>query len=66
MVVTKDADFIAAYQLKKLPKRLLYVTTGNIRNTELIFIFMRYLDLICEELKDGGLIELDRNGITVR
>ena len=66
VVVTKDADFIAAYQLRNLPKRLLYVTTGNIRNAELIFIFMRYLDLICEELKDGGLIELDRNGITVR
>jgi len=64
--VTKDADFMAAYQLKNLPKRLLYVTTGNIRNAELIFIFMRYLDMICEELKDGGLIELDRNGITVR
>lgn len=42
------------------------MTTGNIRNSELIFIFMNYLDLICEALKDGGLVELDRNGITVR
>lgn len=66
VVVTKDADFIAAYEVKGEPKRLLYVTTGNIRNSELIFIFMNYLDLLCEALKDGGLVELDRNGITVR
>ncbi len=66
VVVTKDADFIAAYQVKQLPKRLLYVTTGNIRNAELIFIFMRYLDMLCDELKDGGLVEMDREGITVR
>ncbi len=66
VVVTKDADFIAAYQLKNIPRRLLYVTTGNIRNAELIFIFMRYLDLLCPQLKDGGFVEMDRNGITVR
>lgn len=66
VVVTKDADFLAAYEVKGQPKRLLYVRTGNIRNTELVFLFMRYLDLLCQELKDGGLVEMDRNGITVR
>lgn len=66
VVVTKDADFIAAYEVKGEPKRLVYVGTGNIRNSELILLIMNYLDLMCEALKDGGLIELDRNGITVR
>lgn len=66
VVVTKDADFIAAYEVKGEPKRLLYVATGNIRNAELILLVMNYLDLMCEALKDGGLVELDRNGITVR
>ena len=66
VVVTKDADFIAAYEVRGVPERLLYVGTGNIRNTELIFLFMRHLDLLCQELKDGGLVELDRSGITVR
>lgn len=66
VVVTKDADFIAAYEVKGKPKRLLYVTTGNIRNAELILLFMNYLDLLCEAMKDGGLVELDRRGITVR
>ena len=66
VVVTKDADFIAAYEVHGVPKRLLYVVTGNIRNTELIFLFMRHLDILCQELRSGGLVEMDRNGITVR
>ena len=66
VVVTKDTDFLAAYEVNGRPRRLLYVATGNIRNTELIFLFMRYLDVLCQELKDGGLVEMDRNGITVR
>lgn len=66
VVVTKDADFIAAYEVKGKPERLLYVATGNIRNAELLFILMSYLDLLSETLKDGGLVELDRAGITVR
>ncbi len=66
VVVTKDADFLASYTVKGRPARLLYLTTGNIRNTELIFLFMNFLDLLCQELKDGGLVEMDRNGITVR
>ena len=66
VVITKDADFIAAYEVKGEPKRLLYVATGNIRNAELILLVMNYLDLMCEALKDGGLVELDRNGIMVR
>jgi len=66
VVVTKDADFIAAYEVHGKPRRLLYVGTGNIRNTDLIFLFMRHLDLFCKELEEGGLVELDRQGITVR
>ena len=66
VVVTKDADFLSVYEVKGAPKRLLYLTTGNIRNTELIFLFMRHLDVLCQELKDGGLVEMDRRGFTVR
>lgn len=66
VVVTKDADFIAAYEVNGKPGRLLYVATGNIRNSELILLVMNYLDFISESLKHGGLVELDRNGITVR
>ena len=66
MVVTKDADFLAVYELNGVPKRMVYVGTGNIRNSELIFLFMRFLDPMCEELKEGGFVELDRDGMTVR
>lgn len=66
VVLTKDADFISAYEVKGVPKRLLYVATGNIRNAELILLVMNYLDVISESLRNGGFVELDRDGITVR
>jgi predicted nuclease of predicted toxin-antitoxin system len=66
VVVTKDADFLAAYQLKRSPARLLYVSTGNIGNRALIFHFMRYLDVIIKELERGGFVELTREEMLVR
>lgn len=66
VVVTKDGDFVAAKALSGKPGRLLYVTTGNIRNTELILLFMHCLDSLCESLEHEGMVELDRSGFTVR
>lgn len=66
IVVTKDADFLAMYQLKALPERMVYVSTGNIRNRELIFLFMRHLENMVRELEGGGLVELTREGLLVR
>ncbi len=35
IVVTKDADFVQSFTLQGRPYKLLLVSTGNIRNTEL-------------------------------
>ncbi len=66
VVVTKDGDFLDSYELRGVPARLVFVSTGNIRNSELIFLFMSVLDRLCETLTDGGLVELDRTTLTVR
>jgi len=35
IVVTKDSDFVDSFILKKIPEKLLIVTTGNIKNKQL-------------------------------
>lgn len=35
IVVTKDADFVNSFVLLRLPPRLLLISTGNIKNTDL-------------------------------
>ncbi len=32
VVVTKDADFVNSFHLRRLPHKLLLISTGNIRN----------------------------------
>lgn len=36
VVVTKDADFVNSFHLKRQPGKLLLVSTGNISNDELL------------------------------
>lgn len=52
--------------MKGMPGRLVYVATGNIRNAELVLLFMHCLDKMCTVLAEEALIELDRDGFTVR
>ena len=36
IVITKDSDFYKHHLVKGLPKRILFITTGNITNKELL------------------------------
>src|SRR5262244_1485309 len=51
VVVTKDADFVDSFLLRQEPWKLLLVSTGNIRNAELIALFMPNLE------KTGGCVD---------
>ena len=44
--ITKDADFLESYVLRKEPPKLLLIKTGNIRNSELINLFEKHIELI--------------------
>jgi predicted nuclease of predicted toxin-antitoxin system len=57
VVITKDIDFLDRYIIKKEPYKLIYITTGNIQNNLLLFLFDRYLNQIVELLKDYNVIE---------
>ncbi|PJZ71530.1 toxin PIN [Leptospira perolatii] len=65
VLVTKDSDFLDSYLIKKKPRKLLIVTTGNIKNKELFSLFNQFLSKIVEEFQDSGWLELSNEGLVV-
>ena len=66
LVVTKDRDFVDSFFLRGSPSRLLLLTTGNIRNEELIEIFLRRLPEIETTMRTNRFLELGRTVLLVR
>ena len=65
VVITKDIDFLDRYIIKKEPYKLIYITTGNIKNHELLFLFDKYFDQILELLHSYNVIEFGREEMKV-
>jgi predicted nuclease of predicted toxin-antitoxin system len=65
IVVTKDADFLESYILRKEPPKLLLIKTGNIKNSELISLFDKNIELIVELFSLHSLIEMSKEEIVV-
>jgi predicted nuclease of predicted toxin-antitoxin system len=65
IVVTKDRDFFDSFIIHQEPYKLLLVTTGNIKNTELLTLFTNNLPQLVELFEQHSLIELNRDTITI-
>jgi predicted nuclease of predicted toxin-antitoxin system len=63
IVITKDYDFVDSFILKKIPKKLLLVTTGNIKNKQLFSLWKNNLDLIIFLFETNDLVELSNDDI---
>ncbi|GAB3799211.1 hypothetical protein GCM10028819_22030 [Spirosoma humi] len=61
VVVTKDSDFQDSYLLFGQPPRLLLLTTGNIKNRQLMDIFRGNIAVISELFELHTFIELDNH-----
>jgi predicted nuclease of predicted toxin-antitoxin system len=66
VLVTKDADFADSLLVRGLPPKLLFVTTGNIPDDELLALFRANLAALTGALAVHAFVEIDRTGITVR
>jgi predicted nuclease of predicted toxin-antitoxin system len=67
VLVTKDGDFVDSFLLRGLPSKLLFVTTGNISNKELLALFRGNLQSVVNFLTAlSCFVEIDRNGLTIR
>lgn len=60
VVVTKDADFVTSYHLRRRPHKLLLVSTGNVRNSELDALFASNLERIADGFGQFAFIEISR------
>ena len=65
IVVSKDADFVDSFLLQGLPPRLLWVTTGNIRNSTLLALFESLLPDLDLAFQQARYIELTTAGLIV-
>ncbi len=63
IVISKDSDFYNRFFRKLEPHKLLYLTTGNITNKELLEIFEKNLDKIVAQLETNFVVELSRSSI---
>jgi len=65
IVITKDLDFLESFLIRQQPYKLLLVTTGNIKNSELEALFLNNLSQIVELLEQHNYIELSRKALIV-
>ena len=63
VVVTKDSDFVDSFLLRGEPAKLLFITTGNIPNSELIRLFQVHWNQLVRMLQQGDWVELSRNAL---
>jgi len=65
VVITKDADFVESFLLRQIPYKLLLVSTGNIKNSELELLFQANLEPLVSLLEKHSYLELGRDEIIV-
>ena len=65
LVITKDSDFVDSFLVQQQPYKLLMITTGNIKNTELEQLFAQNLPQIVTLFQIHSYLELNTSGIVV-
>lgn len=63
IIVTKDTDFLNSFYLQNNPRRLLIVTTGNIKNRQLFELVLKNIERIEELFKEYNLVELSNQEV---
>lgn len=66
IVVTKDADFVDSFLLKRRPPKLLLISTGNIGNRELEALFITHLGELTKALEENDFVELSSAHLHIR
>ena len=65
IMVTKDADFVASFWLRRLPPKLLLISTGNISNDELQALLAPNLIRLETVFRSHAFVEISRSALTV-
>jgi len=65
VVISKDVDFLKRFLIKREPYKLLFVTTGNIKNNHLLDLFEANFPMLLRELSVNDVVEMSRTAIVV-
>lgn len=65
IVITKDSDFVDSFLLKNEPWKLLLVSTGNIRNDELVKLFMSNIQNIAITFESYYYLEINKTNLLI-
>jgi len=65
VVTTKDSDFSTSFWLQNSPQKLLLISTGNIRNTDLETLLISNFDQLISGLTENRYVELTREHVIV-
>jgi predicted nuclease of predicted toxin-antitoxin system len=66
IVISKDVDFFNRFLIKKEPWKLLYLTTGNISNRDLLSLFQSNLHQILQLFQNADVVEMNRQNLLIR
>lgn len=61
IIVTKDSDFLKLYILKGKPSKLLFITTGNIVNKDLVKLFEANFEVIVRLFNSYNVVEMNNS-----
>jgi len=59
IVITKDSDFLDSYYINGVPSKLLLISTGNIKNKDLLKLVNDNIEKINGLFSEYSLLELD-------
>ena len=65
IVVTKDADFVNTFAVRRAPYKLLLVSTGNIKNVELDRLFEQHITAIAQAFESHDFVEITRTMLII-
>ncbi len=65
IVISKDSDFLDSYLIKKIPEKILLITTGNTKNIELKELFKIYFEKIDLLFEQHFYIEFNQNELII-
>lgn len=63
IMITKDSDFVDSFHLHKKPWKLLLISTGNIRNSDLEALLLANIEKIIKGFDTFDFIEINRTSI---
>ena len=66
VVISKDLDFIESLLISDKPYKLIYISTGNITNKQLLELFSQNIEKIVEYTGEHRLIEITDTDIMIR